>query len=75
MNVQKEPAARLGQQAASKTELQVATYPKSAQLSRPKTLIGELLIFGNEQRKEFWWFFESKLRRYTDLRISWGDYE
>ena len=54
---------------------QHAQYRKVPAVSSLKMLIGELLIFGNEQRKETWWLFDSKLRQYVDLRISGGDYE
>jgi hypothetical protein len=58
--------------AAGKKKLQNETYPKPAQLSSLKMLIGELLIFGNKERKETWWLFETKLRQYVDLKICGG---
>ena len=58
--------------AAGQKQLQNKTYHKSVQLSSLKMLIGEFLIFGNKQRKEFWWLFEKELRCYVDLKISGG---
>ncbi|MCP4614103.1 MAG: hypothetical protein GY845_35900 [Planctomycetes bacterium] len=76
MNVQKKPAARLGQQAASKTTLHKVSYTNATTLSRNlKDQIGELLLFGDKQQRIFWKRFESQLRLYADLRVSWGDYE
>ena len=46
---------------ALKNNLQNETYRKSTQLSNFKLFIGELLILGNKQRREFWWLFDSKL--------------
>ena len=62
-------AARLGQQAASKTELHKRTYPKDTPLSILKLGIGELLLFGNTSQKVFWPFFNAILRQYIDLRL------
>ena len=75
MNAKKpeeERAARLGQQAAAKNQSQDRPYPKGDSLSRRKTLIGELLLFGNKQRKEFWWLFDSKVRQFYDLKLPGG---
>ncbi|MBC8470334.1 MAG: hypothetical protein H8D56_12755 [Planctomycetes bacterium] len=60
---------------AKKNELHNTAYPESKQSSRLKVFIGELLLFGDKQRKETWWLFDSKLRKYIDLRISGGDCE
>jgi len=76
MNVKKKPAARLGQQAASKTTLHKVSYTNATTLSRNlKDQIGELLLFGDKQQMNFWMRFESQLRQYADLRIVGGDYE
>jgi len=61
-----------GLTAAGQKQLHKESYQKSAQLSSLKILIGEFLLFGNKQRKEFWWLFESKLRNYVDQKISGG---
>jgi hypothetical protein len=51
--------------AAKKNKLHNKAYPQSAQQSRLKTLIGEILLFGNKQRKEFWELFEVLLTQYV----------
>ncbi|NIV13965.1 MAG: hypothetical protein GWN62_22615 [Aliifodinibius sp.] len=61
-----------GLTAAGQKQLHNKAYHKSVQLSSLKTLIGEFLLFGNKQRKEFWILFESRLRTYVDLKISGG---
>lgn len=58
--------------AARKNKLQIEPYQKGKPLSNLKQQIGELLLFGDSQKGNFWGRFESKLRRYTDLRISGG---
>lgn len=50
---------------AKRYELQTKTYPKTAQLSSLKVFIGELLLFGNKQRKEFWELFGILLTQYV----------
>ncbi|MHC4533539.1 MAG: hypothetical protein ACYS6K_06270 [Planctomycetota bacterium] len=75
MNVQKEPAARFGQRAASKTKLQNTPYYKATILSNLKQQIGELLLFGDIHHINFWKRFESELRRYSDLLTKGVDYE
>lgn len=75
-------AARLGQQAASKTESHKETYPKDTSMSSLKLAIGELLLFGNRQQKEFWPLFEALLvqsyanvpqthRHGRDMAVEW----
>ncbi len=64
--------AGAGRQPAGRYKLQNRTYPKPAPLSSLKTLIGEILLFGNKQRKEFWWLFDSKLRQFYDLKMYEG---
>lgn len=51
--------------AAKKNELHNKAYRKPVPLSSLKTLIGELLIFGNKERKEFWQLFEVLLTQYV----------
>jgi len=41
-----------------------ATYLKHIPRSRLKLAIGELLLFGNKQRQEFWQFFEVLLSQF-----------
>ncbi|MCP4611792.1 MAG: hypothetical protein GY845_24075 [Planctomycetes bacterium] len=65
-------AGGFGGRPAGRNKLQKRAYPKPAPLSSLKMLIGELLIFGNEQRKETWWLFDSKLRQFYDLKICEG---
>lgn len=72
MNVKKELAARFSQQAAGKNHSQNKAYRKSAQLSSLKVFIGELLLFGNKERKETWWLFDSKLRQFYGLKMYEG---
>ena len=77
MNVQKEPAARLGQQAAGKNHSQRRTYRKAAPLSSLKSEIGELLFclefpIGQELTQVGWGLFERWLRQYVDLIHTGG---
>jgi len=47
---------------AAKTNRQrIKQYPKATPMSSLKLAIGELLLFGNKQRKEFWLLFEALL--------------
>ncbi|MBL7146946.1 MAG: hypothetical protein ISS76_22095 [Phycisphaerae bacterium] len=71
MNVKKEPAARLGQQAASKNHLQNKTYLKPLQISRSnlKENLGLLLFrlqnsLTQKQHKIGWQLFEVLLTQY-----------
>jgi len=48
-------------------EQQRTAYRKADALSSMKLQIGELLLFGNKQRGEFWSLFEVLLRQY------WGE--
>lgn len=50
---------------AKKYEAQNRTYPKTTQLSSLKVFIGELLLFGDRKRKEFWQLFEVLLTDYV----------
>ena len=75
MNTRAAIKKAAGLTAAKKNKLRYKAYRKPAQLSSLKTLIGELLIFGNKERKKTWWLFDLKLRQYVDLRISGGDCE
>jgi hypothetical protein len=52
--------------------LAIKSYHNCSAESIAKLQIGEILIFGNKQRKEFWWLFELELRAYVDLKISGG---
>ncbi len=56
-----------GLTAAKKNTQHRRAYQKATPLSRNnlKLQIGELLLFGNEQRREFWWLFEVLLVRYV----------
>ncbi|MBN2594802.1 MAG: hypothetical protein JXA81_14945 [Sedimentisphaerales bacterium] len=69
MKVQAEPAVCSGgspKQTASNKQL-LKRYQKSQSVSSLKLQIGELLLFGDKQRGEFWSLFEVLLRQY------WGD--
>jgi hypothetical protein len=50
--------------AARESKLRIEPYQQSAPLSSLKLQIGELLLFGNKQRREFWSVFEVLLRQY-----------
>jgi hypothetical protein len=63
-----------GVTAAGQKELLNKSYRKTEPLSNLKTLIGEILLFGNSNMKVFWQFFEAELRQYANLRISQGSY-
>ena len=78
MNVQKELAAHLGQQAASKTELQKTPYANSAPMSSVKFRqnLAELLLYlqrplSKKMQRIGWQLFEVLLRHYlTDKGAS-----
>jgi hypothetical protein len=53
--------------AATKIKLLIEPYQKSEPLSSLKIQIGELLLFGDKEKKVFWPFFDAMLRRYFDL--------
>lgn len=57
-------AGGFGGRPAGRMKLQNRAYPKPAPLSSLKVFIGELLLFGNKQQKEFWPFFEVLLAQY-----------
>ena len=40
------------------------SYPRAGSESTLKLLIGEVLLFGNKQRNEFWQFFEALLAQF-----------
>ena len=61
-----------GLTAAGEKKLHNGTYSKPARLSNLKILIGEILLFGNKQRKEFWWLFDSKVRQFYELKMYEG---
>ena len=61
MTLKKEVAACLPEQAAGKNHLQRKTYQKAMPVSRLKLVLGELLLFGNKKRSEFWPLFEALL--------------
>jgi hypothetical protein len=48
---------------------QSKTYRKPAQSSDLKLQLGEILLYGNVQRKEFWPLFDDLLRQYIDLKL------
>ena len=50
---------------AKKNELHHKVYTKPIMLSSLKILIGEILLFGNKQRKEVWVLFEVLLTQYV----------
>lgn len=54
--------------AAGKIKLHDEAYQKAESLSSLKLQIGELLLFGNKQRKEFWSLFEILLIQYIELK-------
>ena len=58
--------------AAKKNKLRYEAYRKPITLSSLKTLIGEILLFGNKERKETWWLLDSKLRQFYDLKMYEG---
>lgn len=68
MIVKKEMAACLPEQAAVKNRLHEKQYQNSPPLSTLKLGIGELLLFGNKQRGEFWRLFEVLLIQYIELK-------
>lgn len=61
-----------GLTAAKKNKLRYEAYRKGKPLSTLKMQIGEFLLFGNKQQKEFWWLFDSKLRQFYDLKLYGG---
>jgi len=79
MNVKKEPAARLGQQAASKNHLQNRTYLKPLQISRSnlKENIGLLLFhlqnpLTQKQRRIGWKLFGVLLPQYVQSATEYA---
>lgn len=62
----KEKAAAVTAATSNKQHSKV--YCKPVPLSSLKEQIGELLLFGNEQRREFWWLLESLLIQYLDFK-------
>ena len=63
MSVKKEPAVCSGgspKQTASNNQL-LKPYLRTVPESRFKLAIGEMLLFGNKKRKEFWPLFEALL--------------
>ena len=44
------------------------SYPQAGSESSLKLLVGEVLLFGNKQRKEFWPFFEALLAQFYQIR-------
>jgi hypothetical protein len=54
---------------APKINLQSKPYQKTSQVSSLKLQIGELLLFGNKQRREFWSVFEILLMQYWEERV------
>ena len=67
MTVKKEPAAcstESPEQAAGESHLSDKLYPQRESLSSLKLFIGEVLLFGNTQRKEFWKIFETLLAQF-----------
>jgi 23S rRNA maturation mini-RNase III len=50
----------------TRNKLKSKVYPQSTQLSDLKILIGELLLFENQQTKEFWQYFEELLTQYLE---------
>ena len=72
MNVQKEVAACLPEQAAGKNYLHRKAYPNSDSQSRLKFEIGEILFclqfpIGQPLSRIGWVIFERRLRQYVDL--------
>ena len=57
---EEKKAAAKGATALEKNRLG-ELYPKAGSESTLKLFIGEVLLFGNWQRKEFWEFFEALL--------------
>ncbi len=57
--------AGAGRRPAGRYELRNGEYRKPIPLSSLKTLIGELLLFGDKQREEFWLLFEVLLLEYV----------
>ena len=57
--------------AARKNGQRSKPYPKADSLSRAnlKLRLGELLLFGDKQQMNFWRQFESKLRRFCELKL------
>ena len=71
MTVKKEPiACSFGppEQATGLNHLTDKLYPQTKSLSSLKLFIGELLLFGNRQRKEFWALFETLLVQFYQAR-------
>ncbi len=62
---------------APKHNRQLESYRDSVSGSRAKLQVGKLLLtlqapLSQNQRKEYWVEFESRLRRYVDLKICEG---
>jgi len=66
----KERAAHLRQQAATKNHLRNKAYLQVESLSTLEMLIGRLLLFGNKSQKVFWPLLDATLRQYVDLRLA-----
>lgn len=52
--------------------LQSESYQNSTSVSTAKLQIGELLLFGNKERKEFWKLLEVLLNQYFELNYLGG---
>jgi hypothetical protein len=72
MNVQKEVAACLPEQAAGKNLSQDKSYRRPILLSNLKLRIGELLLFGDKQNRETWNLFEVLLTQHIEIKYLGG---
>ena len=61
--------------ATRKSKLRFDPYQTDKPRSSLKFQIGELLLFGDSQQRNFWERFESRLRLYADLQKFRGHYE
>jgi len=72
--ISKNPQKNRGasDKAAPEYKFQSESYRNSTSVSRVRLQIGELLLFGNKGRKEFWKLLEVLLNQYFEFSYLGG---